>query len=97
VAEITRTLTRMICSPPTRWNSPSCKRAAAWLRTAVQIAHFVEENAAAIGQLELAAPRAGGAGEGAFLVPEQLGFEQLGGIAAQFTLTNGPLANGLKA
>ena len=34
---------------------------------------------AAVGQLELAAARRGGAGERAFLVPEQLGLEQLGG------------------
>ncbi len=49
------------------------------LRRAVQVAHFVQEDGAAVGQLELAAPRGGGAGERALLVPEQLGLDQLGG------------------
>ena len=48
------------------------------LRRLVQVAHLVEEDAAAIGQLELAAPQRGGAGERAFLVAEELALDQLG-------------------
>jgi len=67
------------------------------LRTAVQIAHFVEEYAAAVGQLELAAPRPGGPVKEPFSCPNSSVSSNSVGIAAQFTLTNGPLANGLKA
>ena len=49
------------------------------LRSGVQVADFVQEDGAAVGQLEFAAAGGGGAGEGAFLVAEQFGLEQLGG------------------
>ena len=49
------------------------------LRRLVQVADLVEEDCAAVGQLELAAPHAGGAGECAALVAEQLALDQLGG------------------
>ena len=66
------------------------------LRGGVQIADFIEEDRAAVGQFELASARGDGAGERALLVAEQLAFESARtGIAAQFTLTNGPAANGL--
>ena len=42
-----------------------------------QIAHFVQEDRAAMGELEAALPILSGAGESAFHVPEKLGFEQL--------------------
>ena len=48
------------------------------LRSGVQIADFIEEDGAAIGQLELALARGDGAGECALLVAEQLAFEQVG-------------------
>jgi hypothetical protein len=65
------------------------------LRCAVQIAHFVQENRAAVGQLELAAARAGRAGERALLVPEQFGFEQFRGNRGAIHLHERPAANGL--
>jgi hypothetical protein len=43
------------------------------------IANFVEEQRAAMGLLELAEMARDGAGEGAFLVAEELGFDQLAG------------------
>jgi hypothetical protein len=43
------------------------------------VADLVEEQRAAIGLLEAAAAQCIGAGEGALLVTEQLGLEQLGG------------------
>ena len=49
------------------------------LRRLVQVADLVEEDAAAVGQLELAAPQRRGAGERAFLVAEQLALDELGG------------------
>ena len=41
-----------------------------------QVADLVEEQGAAVGDLDLAECRLGGAGEGALLVAEQLAFEQ---------------------
>src|SRR5262249_20152693 len=49
------------------------------LRCAVEVADLIEEDAAAIGELELAAAGGGRAGEGALLVAEELGLDQLGG------------------
>ena len=48
------------------------------LERRLHLADLVEEDRAGVGLLELADARRRGAGERAFLVPEQLAFEQLG-------------------
>jgi hypothetical protein len=49
-----------------------------------------KKHGSAVRFLELAFPLLVSAGEGAFLMPEQLAFNERLGIAAQFTATNGP-------
>ena len=77
MAATMRTSTWIVSVPPTRSNSPSCstRRSLAWV-TGEQVADLVEEEGAAVGQLEAALLAAGRAGEGALLVAEQLGLEQ---------------------
>ena len=65
------------------------------LRIRVQVADFVQKQRAVVGQFELAAAHGRGPGEGALLVSEQFALDQLAGIAAQLTFTNGPDENGL--
>ena len=60
------------------------------LRLQVDVADFVEEQRAALGQLEAALAPLVRVGEGALLVAEQLGLDQACRAArAQLTLTNG--------
>lgn len=54
-----------------------------------QVGDFVEEQGATAGGLEQALLVFDSASEAAFLVAEELAFHQLGGIAPQFTGTNG--------
>ena len=57
--------------------------------------HFgdlVEEDRPGVGLLELPDARRGGAGEGAFLVPEQLALEELGGQRRAIDLDERPIA-----
>jgi hypothetical protein len=62
----------------------------------VQVAHFVQENGAAIGQLKFAAARSGGAGERALLVAEQFALDQFGGDGGAIHFHEGaPAAKGL--
>jgi hypothetical protein len=58
---------------------------------------FVEEDRAAVGDLELAAAVGHSASERAAHVPEQLAFDQLLGIAAQLTSTNAAARRRLSA
>ena len=60
----------------------------------VDVADLVEEQRAALGELEPPFLARLGAGEGALLVAEQLRLDQAVGSAAQLTLTNGLLARG---
>ena len=61
------------------------------LRAGVQVADFVEEDGAAVGELELAAARGHGAGEGAFFMAEEFALEELGrdGRAVHFDKGSG--------
>ena len=56
-----------------------------------QIADLVEEQRAAVGQLELAGPRAVGPGEAPGAVPNSSASTSDSGMAATFTATKGPL------
>ncbi len=49
------------------------------LGAGMEVAHFIEEEGAAVGQFELAAAQGSGSGEGAFFVAEELAFDELGG------------------
>ena len=60
-----------------------------------QLADLVQEEGAAVGQLEAADPPGEGAGEGAFLVAEQLALDQPAGRAAQLSLISGLAARRL--
>ena len=59
-----------------------------------QVADLVEEQRAAVGELEAALPPRHGAGERALLVAEQLALEEPGASAAQLTRTNGLASRG---
>ncbi len=53
VAEATRTVTQITCSPPTRWNSPSCSTTQQFsLRIRMQIADLIQEQRPVVGQFE---------------------------------------------
>ena len=70
------TLTGLV--PPTRSISRSWMRAQQLgLQAGVHLADFVEQQGAAVGLLELADAAGDGAGEGALLVAEQFGFQQV--------------------
>ena len=97
VAEITRTLTRMICSPPTRWNSPSCSTRSslaceAPCRSPTSSRKIVPPSASSnLPRREAVAPV-----NEPFSCPNSSVSISSVGMAAQFTLTNGPAANGLE-
>src|SRR5262245_17806710 len=57
-----------------------------------QLAYLVEEQRAAVGELEAAAPLLDGAGEGAFLVAEELAFHELARERRAVDLDECPLA-----
>ena len=67
----------LVRDEPTRSNSPSCstRRNLTWM-SGGKVADLVEEDGAAVGQLEPALAHRDRAGEGALLVPEQLAFDQ---------------------
>jgi len=88
----TRTSSLIGVRPPTAPLPFPGGRAAAWLQVERQFRNLVEQNHATGGQFELACLSAGGTGERTLLVAEQSGFQQVLGIAAQFTATNGPAA-----
>ncbi len=80
VAAMMRTLQRICTWLPTRSKTRSCSTRSSF--TCMRRAHvtdLVEEQRAALGDLEAALACGDRAGEGAFLVAEQLGLEQLGG------------------
>jgi len=79
---------------PTRWNSPSAARAAAWPARLRADRPPRPERWCRRRHLELAAPRGGRAGERSFSCPKAPS-RSARRNAAQFTLTNGPPANGL--
>ncbi len=62
----------------------------------MQIADFIEEQGAAVGQLKLAATLYGRAGEGAFFVPEQFALDQLAGNGRAVHFDEGPLGEGAR-
>ncbi len=62
--------------PPARWSAPAARAGACVCRSTRHVADLVEEEGAAMRQLELAEPALLGVGEGAALVAEQLGFEE---------------------
>ena len=63
--------------PPTRSKDPLLQHAQQLdLELERHVADLVEEDGAAVGQLELAEPPVLGVGEGALLVAEQLGLEE---------------------
>src|SRR5881397_1727154 len=61
------------------------------------VADLVEKEGAAVRLLELAEVARGGSGEGALFMTEELGLDQLGRTAAQFTVTNGRSWRGLRS
>jgi len=63
---------------------------AAWSAGRTASPDLVEQQRAAFGHLEQAFLVHRRAGKGALLVPEQLGLDQILGIAAQLILMNGP-------
>ena len=77
MAASTRTSTWIVRVPPSRSISRSCRARSslAW-RSSAQLADLVEEERAAVGQLELPELARVRAGEGALLVAEQLGLDQ---------------------
>ena len=96
MAAITRTSTWMVRVPAEPLDLALLERAQQLgLEIDPQAADLVEEERAAVGQLELAGLARVGAGEGALLVAEQLGLEQVSGIAARFTATKGWARRGL--
>ena len=77
VAATTRTSTFSVRVPPSRSNACSCSTRSSFTWVPLrQVADLVEEQRAAVGQLEAPAALAVGAGEGAALVAEQLRLEQ---------------------
>ena len=77
VAASTRTSTSCSTRPPSRRNLPLLQHAQQLdLRHRHHLGDLVEEQRAAIGQLEAAGAPIGGAGERAALVPEDLALEQ---------------------
>ena len=88
-----RTLQRICSALPTRSKHPFLQHAQQLdLHGQAHVADFVEEQRAALGQLE--APLAGGngAGECALLVAEQFALEQVGGNGAAVDSDEGPVA-----
>jgi hypothetical protein len=80
------------CWPPTRSKRAVLEHAQqSHLRGGAELADLVEEERAAVGALEPACALRERAREAAALVAEELGVDELGGIAPQFTRTNGPL------
>ena len=68
------------------------------LHRRAHVADLVEEQRAALGDLEAALAGGDGAGEGAPLVAEQLGLSsRSAGMAPQFTATKGRLRRGLRS
>ena len=77
VAAITRTSTDCSVRPPSRRNVRSCSTRSSFTCVAGRhLADLVEEQRAAVGQLETALPPIGRAGERALLVAEDLALEQ---------------------
>ena len=77
VAAIQRTSTSRVRLPPTRSKRALLQHAQELgLQLGLELADLVEEEGAAVGELDAAAPARGGAGEGALLVAEQLALEQ---------------------
>ena len=68
-----------------------------YLHRGAHVADLIEKQRAALGDLEAALAGGDRAGEGALLVAEELGLEELGGIAPQLTATNGRLRRGLRS
>ncbi len=77
MAAITRAVVRSSAVPPTRANVPysTTRKIFSWNGSG-HVADLVQEERAAVGSLERAAPNGVGAGERAFLVPEQLAFQK---------------------
>ncbi len=76
---------------PSRTTSRSCRtRSSLTLHRQRQVADLVEKQGAAVGLLEPAGARGEGAGEGAFLMAEQLSLDQALAKAPQLTATKGP-------
>ena len=92
----TRTVTRIVCSPPTRWNSPSCRTRSslacdASCRSPTSSRKIVPPSASSnLPRRSAAAPV-----NAPFSWPNSSLSISSVGIAAQFTFTNGPAANGL--
>ena len=73
---MTRTSVLSVAEPPTRWNSPSWMDAEELgLDRQGELADLVEEEGAAVGELEAAAPLLLGPGEGSALVAEELALD----------------------
>jgi len=80
VAAIRRASVRRVRVLPSRSNSRSCStRSSFGCNSSGNLAHLVEEEGAAMGQLKAAEALRNGAGKGAFFVPEEFAFEQAGG------------------
>ncbi len=93
VAATTRTSTRRVRVLPSRSNSCSCKHAQELgLEFQRDVADFVQKERSVVGQLEAAKFLRDGAGEGAALVAEQLGFEQAGGDCGAIDFDEGAIA-----
>ena len=89
VAATMRTSTLRDCDDPRARTRLPAARAAAWPAHRRAVADLVEEERAAVGQLEPPLAHRDAPGEGAAHVAEQLGSISVAGSAAQFTLTNG--------
>ena len=96
VAETTRVTTRIVCSPPTRWSSPSCRMRSSFAcdascRSPISSRKIVPPSASSnFPRRSAAAPE-----NAPFSWPKSSLSMSSVGIAAQFTFTNGPAANGL--
>ena len=74
---------------------PAARAAACPAPRRLSVADLVQEQRAAVRALEAPRTRAGRAGEGARVDAEQLALDQVSGMAAQLTATNGLPARGL--
>jgi len=98
VAAIKRASVRSVRELPSRSNSLSCStRSSFGLQFERNFSYFVQKNRAAISHFESPNPLRDRSRERAFLVSEQLAFEQACRIAAQLSLTKGFERRGLKS
>ena len=93
VAATMRTSTSMDCVPPTRSKrrSSRTRRSLAWIGQR-QLADFVEEERAVVGEIHLADFAGAGSGEGAALVAEEFVFDQAFGDGGAVQCDEGLLA-----